>query len=342
MNKIIVFSILILFITSCLWDWQDIIDAKVDLGLIEAPIIENKEDEDGQDDIIENLWDLNPESKIIITQISGTKILELNELKYENFKKGNEVISWITLWNVDKIIVDFSNDDSDFPNDSFQLKKFEAWAKDFKYNANSKFQVLDFWLNIYLITAYYGTKKSELEIRVLISKDKIINNDKLINNYKLIWKESNIVFKELPKWWSLWNVIKLWDNSFTYSDIKWLKINKKVFEKVDCSKDELNDKYLLTYFLENTQNSYYYWNTCRDLIKWKWISFYLIKLEWEEYFYEKHYIDLVNWLYWIYQLEKWIWINKDSISKKNKELREENSTFKKVEIVDNLFKQIIK
>ncbi len=349
MKKIIITLFLILALTSCFGDSKEVIDAKKDLGIIEKTVEDVQEENN-------NIGDLSEDPRISIKQISGEKVLELDKLKYSDFKNGYAKITWKTLWNVDKIKVDFSNENSQYPNDSFVLKKFKSGGDEFSYNANSRFKVLDFWINKYIFTATTWDKKSVLELKVLVS----VNDDEYLDwktdksnkvlekkeeeteTKELIWDENDVVFTELPQGWDFWNFIKLWEKSFTYSDIKWLEIKKEILAKINCGKNEDTDKYFVTEFLWEKLNSYYYWNTCRDLIKDKGLWFYVIRLDWEKYFYEKHYIDLVHWFYWVYELETWTGVTKDNISDKNKELKEKNRDFKNVEIVDNLFKKIIK
>lgn len=356
MKKIIILVFLTLFLSSCFWDSQEVIKAKKDLWIIkENPkVLQQETPQDLQQKKAKNtINDLSEDPRISITQISGKPLLKLDPLKYSDFKNWYAKITGTTLWQVDKIKVDFSNENSIYPNNSFVLKKFKSWWKTFLYNANSKYKVLDFWLNKYLFTAYSWDSKSVLELKVLVS----VNDDEYLdwktkkqNSFEkqeetkkteLIWDENDLVFTKLPEWGDFWNVVKLWEKSFTYSDIKWLEIKKEILSKINCTKNEDTDEYFVTEFLSDRQKSYYYWNTCRDLIKDKGISFYVIRLDWDKYFYEKHYIDLVHWFYWIYELESWEWVNKDNISEKNKELKAKNREFKNTEIVDNLFKKII-
>ncbi len=347
MRKIIISIFLLLALTSCLGDSREVIDAKKDLWIIE------KTNEDIQNDRVNN--DLSEDPRISIVHIYGERLLELDNLKYTDFKDGHAKISGKTLWFVEEIQVDFSNETSEYPNDSFVLKKFKSWDDTFTYNANSKFKVLDFGLNKYTFTATANWKKSILELQVLVSA----NDDEFLkwktkqenNNFEreeetktteLIWTEDDLVFAELPEWWEFGSVVKLWEKSFTYSDIKWLEIKKEIFRNISCDINEDTGKYFVTEFLGERLNSFYYWNTCRDLIKDKGVSFYVLRLDWDKYFYEKYYIDLVNWFIWTYELETWTWITRENISEKNKELREKNREFETTEIVDNLFKKIIK
>jgi len=348
MKKIILAIFLLLALTSCFGDSKEVIDAKKDLGVIEKTV-ENLEEEKKEN----NLFDLSNDPRISITQISWEPILELDNLKYEDFKKWHAKITGKTLWFVENIKVDFSNENSDYPNDSFVLRKFKEWDKTFYYNANSQFKVLDFGLNKYIFTANSWNWISVLELNVLVSlnddeylewKDDTNNKFEKIEETKIskiIWEEEDIVFTELPEWGDFWNVVKLWEKSFTYSDIKWFEVKKEIFQNISCWKNEDTDKSFVTEFLSNKMNSYFYWNTCRTLIKDKWISFYVIRLDWNNYYYEKHYIDSVHWFYGIYELEKWEWVDSETIWEKNNELKGKNIEFWNTKIVDNLFKKII-
>ncbi|MDQ7009794.1 MAG: hypothetical protein Q9M94_05875, partial [Candidatus Gracilibacteria bacterium] len=126
MKKIIVLVLLSLVLTSCFGDSKEVIDAKKDLGIIEKTV------EDLEEDKIEKLSnDLSEDPRISITQISGEVFLKLGDLKYSDFKNGDSKITGVTLGQVDKIKVDFSNENSEYPNDSFVLKKFVSGGDDF-------------------------------------------------------------------------------------------------------------------------------------------------------------------------------------------------------------------
>jgi len=358
MKKILIF-LLVALISSCsiLWESEKVKKAKEELWIkTNTPSfdITNNSSNQTQEKNEEKKDDLSDDPRISIKHISWDKVLQFDKLNYFDFKKWYAKIKWKTLSYVSKIEVDFSNPDSPYPNDEFTLKRFKAGWKTFEYNANSKYKVLDFWLNKYTIKAFTKSWVSITEIKVLVSE----NDDKYLDwtkndlnsqkepettTSKLIWDENNVVFADLPEWWDFWNVIKLWEKSFTYSDIKWLEIKKQQFEKIDCSKDEENNTYYVTEFLKKRLNNWYYWNTCRDIIKWDWISFYVLRLDGDNnYIYEKHYLDFRHWFYWVYELDKWTWIDKYNISEKNKEFKEKNNNFTQVWVVDNLFKKIIK
>lgn len=358
MKKIIILLSLLIILSSCFWDSDEVKKAKQDLWVIKITnIVEQDSILDKQEDIkvLEQSWD----PRIKITQVSGEKLLELDPLDYKDFKSGYAKISWKTLGQVDKIIVSFSNNESDFPSDWFTLKKFKGWDTTFEYNASSKWKVLDFWVNKYRFIAYSWNEKSILELLVVVSEDdkRVLENNgnlsqfednknkELINDNK--WDEdssNNELFEIniLPKGWDYGDIVKLWEKSFTYSDIKWLEVNQEKFWNITCDKNEETGKYFVTELLSEKQKSWYYWNTCRDIIKWKWISFFVTRLEWDNYVYEKHYIDTQHGLYWIYELERWDGATSENLSDKNKELKATNGDFESLSVVDSLFRQITK
>jgi hypothetical protein len=88
-------------------------------------------------------------------------------------------------------------------------------------------------------------------------------------------------------------------------------------------------------------DSWFYRNTCKEIVKDKWISFYVIRLDWDDYIYEKHYIDYIHWFYWILEIEKWQNVTKNNIAEKNTELKGNNDTFDKTDITDKIFKEIV-
>jgi len=231
LSKLLIFLSISLLLTSCIWESDDVKNAKKELwinGYEKENIVETS-----SEDIV---LDTNSDPRIKVNHISWDNVLEFDELKYDDFKSWSSKISWKTSWIIDKIIVDFSNKDSDFPNDSYKLDRFKKWDETFVYNAKSNFKVLDFWTNKYMVTAYYGDFKSVYEVLILVSEnddkvlDKVDNVETLNEKIKeeewftkeLIWTENNLVYTDLPKWWDIGNVVKLWENSFTYSDSKWI------------------------------------------------------------------------------------------------------------------------
>lgn len=358
MKKIILLLVTSLLLTSCIGDSDEVKKAKQDLGVIKTTEIVQEDsilNESEDIEVSKESWD----PRIKITQISGEKLLELNALDYKDFKSGYSKISGRTLGQVDKIIVSFSNDESEFPSDWFTLKKFKGGDSEFEYNASSKFKVLDFGVNKYRFVAYSWNERSVLELLVVVSENdkRILDNNGDLSDFEQqteeqkdnekdsnedSWIHEEFEANNLPKWWDYGDVIKLWENSFTYSDIKWLEINKEKLWNVNCGKDEETEKYFVTELLSEKQKSWYYWNTCRDIIKGKWISFFVTRLEGEKYIYEKHYLDTNHGLYWTYELERWEGATSENLSDKNKELKATNDDFESLSVVDSLFRQITK
>jgi hypothetical protein len=137
--------------------------------------------------------------------------------------------------------------------------------------------------------------------------------------------------------------VSLWATKFTYSDLKWLEVNAGSFEKEDINCGNVTD------FLDSSLNTWFYWNTCRNIVSDdEGISYYVIKL-WEskeEYIYEKHYILYNKGLYGVYEILSWISVDEENIwldiQAQNSVLKEKNEDFAVLEVVDSLFKKITK
>ncbi len=86
--------------------------------------------------------------------------------------------------------------------------------------------------------------------------------------------------------------------------------------------------------------SWYYWNTCRDIVKDYGIKFNVLRLDGEKYIYERHYIDAKHGLYATYELETGTGISKENIAEKNTEFK--TREFLSLEVVDDLMKDIVK
>ncbi len=364
MKKTLLLVILTLLLSSCFWDSEDVTKAKQDLWVIVWTSSEVAPSKWKNEIEIPTMWDLMDikwDPRIKVTQISGEKLLSLDNLNYSDFKNGYSKITWTTLGRVDKIIVSFSNDESDFPSDWFTLKKFKWWDTTFEYNASSKFKVLDFWINKYRFVAYSGNNISTLELLVVVSED----DKRVLEWNRSVWEyEENIennsisddgeeeIYEELLEWdlptgWDYWDIVKLGDDSFTYSDIKGLEINKVGDTSIDCS----NIDGVTSYIKENIAK-WPYWNTCRNISKENGVYFYVTKMDKNEYVYEKHYIDPKHWLHWSFELERAeLYSTEEELNvterdtllwEKNKELKTKNGDFKTLSIVDSLFKEITK
>ena len=345
--NIFIVLILTLLLTSCFTSQDEVNKAKQNLWIIEgwenninewADIIENNEKENPIEvnsntwekleewiDVIENIEEVKEEiKKIEIRSITKNQLLKLDDLSSKNLLWWEVEISGKTLWDVDKIIVTFKNETSDFPNDVFQLKQFKAWDDKFLYRAFSKYETLDFWKNIYVFEAYKWDIVTKLELILNVIEDEESNSNSL----------ELLDISKLPVNEKFWNPIDLWEWKIWYTDLRWLEIKSESVTWVECEK--------ITSVLADRINWYFYWNTCRPIKDKEWISFYVIRLDEDKYIYEKHYYLPYQWIYWKQELETWTWVTKENIWEKNKELKIENENFAILEITDDLFKEILK
>lgn len=270
-------------------------------------------------------------NSVTIVSVTTEQFLQVDPIMLSDIEDGEVTISWKTLVDVDKIDVIFSNQSSEFPDDDYTLKTFSAGSDTFRYVASSKFQVLDFWKNIYTIKAYSGKEVSETQVVIYVAEQK---DTTITYQEKVIGTEDNSVVIDLPQSELFGTPISLWTSSFTYSGIEGLEIKKQEVTDITCEN--------ITTSLESSINSWFYWNTCRDIIKEKGISFYVIKLTEEDtYVYQKHYVDYVHGFYAILDIETGTGVDKDNISEKNTQYKENNDTFSWVSIVDTLMREIV-
>lgn len=356
MKKLLVI-IFCLLLSSCFWSDKDKIeDAKKDLLWDDYKQEETKVVDDNGDlskDISTSL-DKYPEEikesqdskdienakeKIKIDYLTKDQFIILDDISEEDLSWFEVKVTWKTNTQVDKIEVLFSNETSDFPDDQYTLQSFNPWDSTFLYVASSNYRVYDYGENEYIFKAYSWDQVSELKLSLIRDgEDSTIENDTSDSVWyekKLFWNEDDTVYISFPKSSSFWDPVFLSADTFTYSLINNFEVKKENNLEINCSN--------ITTKLSDDLNTWFYWNTCRDIIKDKWISFYVIRL-WEDdnYFYEKHYIDYDHWLYWVYLLEKWTWVDKDNIKDKNDLLKEINDDFKSSWVVDELFRELVR
>jgi len=226
-----------------------------------------------------------------------------------NILSGIE-ITWKTIWNVDKIVVRFENKTSGYPIDNYTLGQFKSWDKTFVYRAKWEFKVLDYWENDYLFEAYSSWEVSKTKLIINIPnnieqntiKDKNIKdlNNNISYTKKIIWNSGSSVYLSFPSSSIFWEPLNVWTDVITYSNIDNLTIKREVFSSGGVNCDNVTD------FLKQKLNTWFYWNTCRDIIKGKWISLYVLKLDNDTYTYEKKYFDFNHGLIWNYILKTWI------------------------------------
>lgn len=350
-NKIIICSILVLNLSSCFNSNVDdeVTKAKQNLWIIENdnsnldsnPIDEIDNENNTENQETENI--LKDEKKIEIINLTSEKFLEFNSLDWVNLLWWEVEITWNTLTWVDEITVEFKNEESNYPDDKYTLKTFSPWDKTFKYRAFSNYETLDFWTNEYIFTAKSKNEISQTKIILRVIKNSQDNENQKEN---IVW---NINLELMPIWENFWTPKQIWSWKITYSDIKWLEIEKKDNNTINCEINPETNKYYLSELLDKIVKWNYWWNTCRPFWNNNWISYYVLKLDWNSYIYERH-IYLNNWIYWTYELEKWEnfilegesseQIN-NKLKDKNNELKELNSTYTTVEIVNDLFTKIL-
>lgn len=325
MKKILLLLFVSIFLVSCFWkvSKEDENKAKKDLLSNDMSYVENKKiEEEKKSEYKEEKISKNFIESRYLTE---EKFIEIDEFSISDFLDLEQEITWKTLTNVDKIIVNFSNSSSNFPSDRFQLKKFKAWDEKFLYRAFKKYETFDYGENIYVIEAYSWEKISKLEYRIRLEKEEK--------------KSEPIEILDLPTSSIYWNPIEIWDWKITYSDVKWLEIEKVWELYLENNSDSI------TKFLASKYNWYFYWNTKRQFLWEKWLSFFVVRAEKEKYFYEKHYY--IDWFYWILSLEEWDFDSENSEKIKklwelNLLLKEKNKDFKMIEIADLLFQSFKK
>ncbi len=374
MKKILILSFFIIFLFSCsFWKKTDIEQAKKELLNQNNNQIESVKTE-------ENIPKLTKENALTGTtkkekQIEENKIMgnkpnyKVEKLTQDQFieiddlsNKLENVISWIeitwkTLTGVDKIVVRFENKTSDFPIDVYTLGQFKPGDKTFVYRAKGEFKVLDYWENEYIFEAYSKGKISKTKIIINIPKEikETSHNIKNTNNLdetisyekKLIWDWSGAVYLSFPKSPVFWDPLNVGTDLITYSNIDNLEI-----KRVEISSGTVNCDNMTDYLKENIWG-WFYWNTCRNIIKDKWISVYVLKLDWDKYVYEKIYFDYNHWLLGTYIVKDNISADKENVSEdianKNLELKQTNKdsqtayeNYPELKIVDKLFYEIVR
>lgn len=315
MKKIIIL-ILPIFLFSCFWESDEVKQAKLDLLNNTWWVIENNSwwnvennitnDEKLEDNNFEDIVDVKNTYNI---NYLTDKFIEINTFSnIENIKDELDINWIVNNPDVDKIIVTFENNTSNFPKDIYTLKTFKKWNKDFLYRAHKKFQTLDYWLNKYTFDAYVWDNlitKIEIEVNLIDESKNTLKNDEI--------KENNLEPLESNYW-----------------DIENFEIKKISFET------ELSCENIWDFLSKNY--SWYYWNTCLPLWEDN-LMINVLSLSWENFNYEKLYLNFKKWYLWNILLEKWDWINKENIEEKNKEFKEK--TFDITTNTDKLFKDFI-
>jgi len=293
MKNLIIF-ILPFLLFSCFWESEEVKKAKEEI------FNNSTNKETATTNNINSTMDPN-KSYFELYYETFDKFIDLELIKNVENITDTLDINWIvTNQNIDKITVSFSNQTSSFPEDKdYKLTTFKKWNKSFLYRAYTKYQVLDYWLNQYIINAYIWDKiVSTLKLNLYIAKKEILNN---------INQTQNIIYTGSV------------DDFNIINDESVLNIN---CENID---DFLSSKY-----------TWYYWNTCRPLKVDESIYVNVLSLHWDNYKYERLYINSLKSLSAKILLEEWTWVTKDDLSQKNEELK--LNTFDITTKTDSLFK----
>lgn len=333
--NLILVLLLTLILSSCFTSQDDVNKAKQDLWIIELDNTDNDswsnldmEVEKAKQDLVNEEEKVEEIKKIEIKSLTTEQFLELDDLSDENLLDWEVEITWKTLTHVDKIVVSFANETSDFPVDNYTLKQFTPWMETFLYRAFSRYETLDFWKNVYVFEAYSWDKVSKLELIINVIKEE----EKEVSE-KVEQVFEDISLDTLPIKETFWTPIDLWNWKVSYTDLKWFELRRSVNPNLTCEN--------LTSELVDSIDSWFFWNTCRPIDNNEWISFFVIRLDWDKYVYEKHYYLSYEWLYWVQQLETWTWVDNKNIGEKNTELKEKNEDFTILKIVDDLFNEIL-
>ncbi len=327
MKKIILLGISLVFLGSCGQSKSDIDAAKQKI-LGDQASQEVSNDKKANEDTQEQMQEKSSKD-IQIVALSGEQFLDFDTISQTSLNSWEVIISGKTNTQVERIEVLFSNPTSKYPDDNYTLQTFTPGDTNFRYVASSRNKVLDFGENSYVFTAKSGENISKTKV-ILVVPDP--NTEKKGTEPQLIGVEGNTVLVDLPTSSKYGEPMKLGEASFTYTQIKGLEIKKEIIPQVSCE--------TLTEFLTEKMNTWYYWNTCREIVKDKWIKFNVIRLDGENYIYERHYIDFENGFYGTYELETGTDVTSENIAEKNKKLKEQD--FPSLEIVDDLMKDIVK
>lgn len=324
MNKIILLFTLWFVLSSCGASQNEIDSAKQELlwtSTVEGISLDGEIEKAVEESIIED-------SLIQIISQDDNNFIVFDTISESSLASGEVIITGTTNISVDSIEVSFTNPTSKYPDDDYVLQAFSSGDESFKYIASSKNKVLDFGQNEYVFAAYSGKEVSRIKIILEVPSD-----EKEVTGVEsnLIGVEDNLISIDLPTSSKYGEPMKLGEETFTYTQIKGLEINKEILEIVSCE--------TLTEYLSKKMNTWYYWNTCRDIVKDEWIKFNVIRLDGDSYVYERHYIDFKHGFYGTYELETGEWIISENIADKNAELKQRD--FPSLEIVDDLMKDIV-
>lgn len=340
---IILFSVVLL--SGCFESPESIDDAKKEMGILEeasTSFVDEGTNAPTGDTGALNTEELTPAIELAtmtITEKDDTKLIALQSPSSADVNPYEIEIHGTTLGHVESIVVDFSNPTSEYPDDHYPLQAFSAGDSDFVYRAFSKYKVLDYGVNTYMFTAKNGDTESQIEVVITIPKNTPVHTgltEATVQYEKqLFGTEDATMYLSFPKSDTFGEMVKLGENSFTYSRINGLEVIQ------DTSRMDYRCDTLTTRLQEDVQG-WFYWNTCRDIIKDRGISFYVLRLEGDNYTYEKHYVDWIHNLYGVYEITTGTGVDSGTIAEKNSEFKELYAEDATISIVDTLFEEIVR
>lgn len=331
MKYILIFLSFFLLV-SCFSSQKDIDEAKKEL-LWNSSVEENTVTDNGAESNSES------QKNDMVSQWQNIQIVGLSEEQFLDFDAISDSflslweveISWKTNVYVEEIKVEFSNPTSNYPDDNYTLQTYSPEEGSFIYRASSRNKVLDYGENNYIFTAISGDAESQTKITLVVPQDDLNSDDASGVETDILGTEDNLLQINFPTASKYGEPIKLWEASFTYSGIKWFEAKKQIFEAPTCED--------VTEFLRGRINTWFYWNTCRDIVKDLGIKINVLRLEDEQYIYERHYLDFKHGIYATYELERGSWVDSENIAEKNEELKERE--YPSLEVVDDLMKDIV-
>lgn len=351
--KKLVFILLPFMLVSCFKETNKIEDAKREaLWDKKYEEIVNAEETSTGNDITSNYKEETlvvekiDKPYIKLENLSREEIFTIPELPTITTATKEFSITWKILWEfeVDKVMVTFSNKTSEYPNDPYTLTTFKPWDSEFKYNANmTPFNVLDYGVNEYLISAYIWEKvfsqKLEIYIPSPYKEPESSNTEDFKEAEETTWSHKgydingNYFTVEFPEADSYGSVIEIEDWVFTYSKVEDFKINAVDKLSLSCdNSDELSDHLINEFW-------YVYWNSCVPLTSKNWLGVNVLQIKDGKYNYFKYYADTKNALYGIKDLDSGEWIDKTNIADKNKEFK--NKDFSRfVILTDTIFNKV--
>lgn len=286
MKKLLIIFVSLATLVSCFSQKnEEIENAKTELlsGAIESPISEPETI--GTKDVVEQT------DQLVMIEPDETQTIIIDELDATQIQSEEIVITGKVVSDVERIEVQFSNEMSDFPLDSYTLQSFTPGDTTFKYIASSRQRVLDYGKNTYTFTAYTTTGKAISTISIFL--------DKTLDSRKEVLEKTGTGGTIIEE-----------DSVVTWLSVKKVELPPMSCDSVDALTEFLLEKY-----------SWAYWNTCRDIEKEKWIYFNVLRLDGESYIYERHYYDYTHWYYGVLTLETGTGVDKDTMGDKNAELK---------------------